>query len=87
MDLGIFDHLDRRDAPLDEFYESRLRLLEKYDAAGFSAYSLISSSAPSLMVRTGLSCALEMEPQRVTRANAVIQMRMYCSIPVRRSTL
>jgi len=31
MDLGIFDHLDRREAPLDEFYESRLRLLERYD--------------------------------------------------------
>jgi alkanesulfonate monooxygenase SsuD/methylene tetrahydromethanopterin reductase-like flavin-dependent oxidoreductase (luciferase family) len=40
MDLGIFDHLDRRDMPVDEFYESRLRLLEKYDAAGFAAYHL-----------------------------------------------
>jgi alkanesulfonate monooxygenase SsuD/methylene tetrahydromethanopterin reductase-like flavin-dependent oxidoreductase (luciferase family) len=41
MDLGIFDHLDRREGvPLDEFYESRLRLLEKYDAAGFAAYHL-----------------------------------------------
>ena len=40
MDLGIFDHLDRREMPVDEFYESRLRLLEKYDAAGFAAYHL-----------------------------------------------
>ena len=40
MDIGIFDHCDRRDVPLDEFYESRLRLLEKYDAAGFAAYHL-----------------------------------------------
>ena len=40
MDLGIFDHLDSREMPLDEFYESRLRLLEKYDAAGFAAYHL-----------------------------------------------
>ena len=40
MDLGIFDHLDRRDVPLDEFYDSRLRLLEKYDAAGFYSYHL-----------------------------------------------
>ena len=23
MDIGIFDHLDRRDMPLDEFYEMR----------------------------------------------------------------
>lgn len=41
MDLGIFDHLDRREGvPLAEFYESRLRLLEKYDRAGFAAYHL-----------------------------------------------
>jgi alkanesulfonate monooxygenase SsuD/methylene tetrahydromethanopterin reductase-like flavin-dependent oxidoreductase (luciferase family) len=40
MELGVFDHLDRQEMPLDEFYESRLRLLEKYDAAGFAAYHL-----------------------------------------------
>src|SRR5919197_5842860 len=40
MELGIFDHLDRREMPVGEFYESRLRLLEKYDAAGFAAYHL-----------------------------------------------
>lgn len=35
MDVGISDHLERREAPLDEPYESRLRLLERYAAAGF----------------------------------------------------
>ncbi|HSE92124.1 MAG TPA: LLM class flavin-dependent oxidoreductase [Methylomirabilota bacterium] len=48
MDLGIFDHLDRREAPLHELYESRLRLLEKYDAAGFSAYHLAEHHATPL---------------------------------------
>ena len=48
MDLGIFDHLDRREAPLDEFYESRLRLLEKYDAAGFYSYHLAEHHATPL---------------------------------------
>jgi len=48
MDLGIFDHLDRREMPLDEFYESRLRLLEKYDAAGFAAYHLAEHHATPL---------------------------------------
>jgi alkanesulfonate monooxygenase SsuD/methylene tetrahydromethanopterin reductase-like flavin-dependent oxidoreductase (luciferase family) len=48
MDLGIFDHLDRRDAPLDEFYESRLRLLERYDAAGFYSYHLAEHHATPL---------------------------------------
>jgi alkanesulfonate monooxygenase SsuD/methylene tetrahydromethanopterin reductase-like flavin-dependent oxidoreductase (luciferase family) len=48
MDLGIFDHLDRREMPVDEFYESRLRLLEKYDAAGFYSYHLAEHHATPL---------------------------------------
>ena len=48
MELGIFDHLDRRDMPLDELYESRLRLLEKYDEAGFYAYHLAEHHATPL---------------------------------------
>jgi alkanesulfonate monooxygenase SsuD/methylene tetrahydromethanopterin reductase-like flavin-dependent oxidoreductase (luciferase family) len=48
MDVGIFDHLDRREMPLHEFYESRLRLLEKYDAAGFYSYHLAEHHATPL---------------------------------------
>src|SRR5262249_14274498 len=48
MDLGIFDHLDGGDQPLHEFYESRLRLLEQYDAAGFYAYHLAEHHATPL---------------------------------------
>jgi len=48
MDLGIFDHLDRRDMPLADFYELRLRLLEKYDAAGFYSYHLAEHHATPL---------------------------------------
>jgi alkanesulfonate monooxygenase SsuD/methylene tetrahydromethanopterin reductase-like flavin-dependent oxidoreductase (luciferase family) len=48
MELGIFDHLDRRDVPLHEHYESRLRLLERYDAAGFAAYHLAEHHATPL---------------------------------------
>jgi alkanesulfonate monooxygenase SsuD/methylene tetrahydromethanopterin reductase-like flavin-dependent oxidoreductase (luciferase family) len=48
MDIGIFDHLDRREMPLHEFYESRLRLLEKYDAAGFYSYHLAEHHATPL---------------------------------------
>ena len=54
MDLGIFDHLDRREGvPLDEFYESRLRLLEKYDAAGFYSYHLAEHHATPLGLAPG----------------------------------
>ena len=48
MDLGIFDHLDRRDMPVADFYEHRLRLLEKYDAAGFYSYHLAEHHATPL---------------------------------------
>jgi alkanesulfonate monooxygenase SsuD/methylene tetrahydromethanopterin reductase-like flavin-dependent oxidoreductase (luciferase family) len=48
MDLGIFDHLDRREVPLHEHYECRLRLLERYDAAGFAAYHLAEHHATPL---------------------------------------
>jgi alkanesulfonate monooxygenase SsuD/methylene tetrahydromethanopterin reductase-like flavin-dependent oxidoreductase (luciferase family) len=48
VDLGIFDHLDRREVPLGEHYESRLRLLERYDAAGFAAYHLAEHHATPL---------------------------------------
>src|SRR5438128_11918909 len=48
MEVGIFDHLDRREAPLDELYESRLRLLERYDAAGFASYHLAEHHATPL---------------------------------------
>src|SRR5262245_36081734 len=48
MDLGIFDHLEQRDVPLHEFYESRLRLLERYDEAGFAAYHLAEHHATPL---------------------------------------
>ena len=45
MNIGVFDHLDRRNVALDEHYASRLRLLEKYDAAGFHAYHLAEHHA------------------------------------------
>ncbi len=38
MKFGIFDHLDRNNLPLNEFYEERLKLIEAYEQAGFYAY-------------------------------------------------
>jgi len=40
MEFGIFDHLDRNDLPLRDYYEDRLRIAEAYDRAGFYAYHL-----------------------------------------------
>src|SRR5918996_1625005 len=38
MEFGIFDHLDRSNLPLKDFYEARLKLVEAYERAGFYAY-------------------------------------------------
>ncbi len=67
MDLGIFDHLDRKDGPLDEFYESRLRLLEKYDAAGFSSYHLAEHHATPLGLAPAPGIFLAAATQRTRR--------------------
>ncbi len=40
MKVGIFDHLDRSDTPLTQFYEERLQLIEAADALGIDSYHL-----------------------------------------------
>jgi alkanesulfonate monooxygenase SsuD/methylene tetrahydromethanopterin reductase-like flavin-dependent oxidoreductase (luciferase family) len=36
VEMGIIDHVDRQDRPIHETYDSRLKLFELYDKAGFS---------------------------------------------------
>ena len=38
LEFGIFDHVDRHDLPLKDFYEDRLKLIEAYDRAGIYGY-------------------------------------------------
>ena len=40
LEFGIFDHLDRSDLPLADYYEARLKLIEDFDRAGFYCYHL-----------------------------------------------
>ena len=40
MKFGVFDHLDRNDLPLADYYEARLKIIESYDRFGFYAYHL-----------------------------------------------
>ncbi|HVN29407.1 MAG TPA: LLM class flavin-dependent oxidoreductase [Candidatus Binataceae bacterium] len=46
--FGIFDHLERRDVPLDQLFEERLQLLEIADRAGFFCYHLAEHHATPL---------------------------------------
>ncbi|MFO1024556.1 MAG: LLM class flavin-dependent oxidoreductase [Acetobacteraceae bacterium] len=50
MKLGVFDHMDRGLAPLDRFYEERLKLIEAYDRAGFYGYHVAEHHATPLGV-------------------------------------
>jgi alkanesulfonate monooxygenase SsuD/methylene tetrahydromethanopterin reductase-like flavin-dependent oxidoreductase (luciferase family) len=67
MEVGVFDHLDHRDAPLAEFYETRLRLLEKYDATGFFAYHLAEHHATPLGLAPAPGIFLAAASQRTRR--------------------
>ena len=46
--FGIFDHLERREVPLDQLYEERLQLLEAADRAGIFCYHLAEHHATPL---------------------------------------
>lgn len=48
VSFGIFDWIDRRDAPLHQIYAERLALLEAADSAGFYAYHLAEHHATPL---------------------------------------
>jgi hypothetical protein len=70
MELGIFDHLDRREGPAGELYESRLRLLEKYDAAGFYSYHLAEHHATPLGLAPVPGIFLAAASQRTRRTSS-----------------
>ena len=40
MKFAIFDHLDRNDEPLGKFYDERLALVQRADAAGLTGYHI-----------------------------------------------
>ncbi|MGE4046504.1 MAG: LLM class flavin-dependent oxidoreductase [Acetobacteraceae bacterium] len=50
MKLGVFDHMDRGQVPLDRFFEERLQLVEAYDRAGFHGYHVAEHHSTPLGV-------------------------------------
>jgi alkanesulfonate monooxygenase SsuD/methylene tetrahydromethanopterin reductase-like flavin-dependent oxidoreductase (luciferase family) len=67
MDFGVFDHLDRSALPLEEFYETRLRLIEAYDRAGFYAYHVAEHHSTPLGMAPSPSVFLSAVAQRTRR--------------------
>ena len=66
MEFGIFDHLDRNDLPLAEFYEGRLKLVEAYDRGGFHRYHIAEHHSTPLGMAPSPSVFLSAVAQRTT---------------------
>ncbi|HYE92870.1 MAG TPA: LLM class flavin-dependent oxidoreductase [Terriglobales bacterium] len=65
--FGVFDHLDRGPGPLHELYESRLKLVEAYDAAGFRGYHVAEHHATPLGMAPSPGIYLAAVAQRTRR--------------------
>ncbi len=64
MKFGIFDHLDRNDTPLHQYYADRLRLVELYDRLGFYAYHVAEHHSTPLGMSPSPSVFLSSVAQR-----------------------
>ncbi len=64
IEVGIFDHLDRGTGSLSEFFKSRLKLTEAYDALGFRAYHLAEHHSTPLGMSPSPSVFLASIAQR-----------------------
>lgn len=67
MEFGIFDHLDRNDLPLNEFYEARLQLIEAYERASFYAYHVAEHHSTPIGMAPSPSVFLAAIAQRTKR--------------------
>ena len=67
MKLGVFDHMDRGQSPLDRFFEERLKLVEAYDEAGFYGYHVAEHHATPLGVAPSPGVWLAAIAQRTKR--------------------
>jgi alkanesulfonate monooxygenase SsuD/methylene tetrahydromethanopterin reductase-like flavin-dependent oxidoreductase (luciferase family) len=67
MEFGIFDWIDRRDAPLQQIYEDRLQLVEAADEGGFFCYHLAEHHATPLGMAPSPSLFLAAVAERTRR--------------------
>lgn len=65
--FGLFDWIDRGEAPLHQLYEERLQLLEAADAAGFFCYHLAEHHATPLGMAPSPALFLTAAAQRTQR--------------------
>src|SRR5208282_5947964 len=69
--FGIFDHLERREVPLEQLYEERLQLIEAAARAGIFCYHLAEHHATPLGMSTSPNVFLAAVAMRTRRSNMV----------------
>ena len=67
--FGVFDHLDASGAPLRDFYEDRLKLVELYDRLGFYCYHVAEHHSTPLGMAPSPSVFLSAVAQRTKKLN------------------
>src|SRR6476469_3056012 len=67
LEFGVFDHLDRNDLPLSDYYEERLKVIEAFDRAGFFAYHVAEHHFTPLGMAPSPSVFLSAIGQRTRR--------------------
>src|SRR5947209_6054514 len=67
LEFGVFDHLDRNDLPLREYYEQRLKVIEAFDRSGFYAYHVAEHHFTPLGMAPSPSVFLSAIAQRTRR--------------------
>ena len=69
LEFGIFDHVDRHDQPLRDFYEDRFKLMDAYDRAGIFGYHCAEHHSTPLGMAPSPSVYLAAIAQRTRRLN------------------
>ena len=69
LSFGVFDHLDASGAPLRDFYEDRLKLIELYDRLGFYCYQVAEHHSTPLGLAPSPSVLMSAVAQRTKRIN------------------
>ena len=67
LQFGIFDHSDRSGAPLRQFYEDRLQVIEAFERAGFYSYHVAEHHFTPLGMAASPGIYLSAIAQRTTR--------------------
>ena len=80
MKFGVFDHLDASGAPLEDFFEQRLQLVEAYERAGMHCYHTAEHHATPLGMAPSpsvLHSAIAQRTKRILFGPMVYTLNLY----------